>query len=164
MRKARSAARQALAIHGRPSPLFHERCATRRRAVPSGQMLLGLVSAIAGALFTQVAAAESAWAPSAVFVQAGTWGDTHQLSAGLDWDWNRYWSVAGGRLSGYSELSLSAWSYPTMDGRRQAWLGQLGLVPTFRYRPADGASLWFAELGIGATLMTTVYETQRKRF
>jgi hypothetical protein len=111
-----------------------------------------------------LAAAQSSLAPSAVFVQAGTWIDTHELTAGLAWDWGRRWPLAGGQISGYWELSMSVWSYPSMDGRREAWLGQVGAVPTFRWRPADGASPWFAELGIGASLMTTVYETRRKRF
>jgi lipid A 3-O-deacylase len=67
-------------------------------------------------------------------------------------------------MGGYWELTLSRWSYPAMDGRREAWLGQLGVVPTFRYRPGGGASRWFVEAGVGATLTTTIYQTQRKRF
>lgn len=47
---------------------------------------------------------------------------------------------------------------------RTAWLGQVGLIPVFRYRPAGGASPWFFEAGVGLTLATSLYETDRKRF
>lgn len=89
---------------------------------------------------------------------------THQLAGGLDWDWQAQWALGGGRLSGYWEVSVSGWSYPTPDGRRTAWLGQVGVVPVLRYRPENGVSPWFYEIGIGATVTTTLYESERKRF
>ena len=51
-----------------------------------------------------------------------------------------------------------------MDGRQTAWLGQLGLVPVFRYRLDGPWSKWFGEIGVGLTLTSTAYETQRRRF
>ena len=80
------------------------------------------------------ASAQPSWVPSGFFYQAGTASDTHThtLTSGLTWDWGRDWAMAGGRLSGYWELSVSRWSYQTTDERRQAWLGQMGVVPTFR--------------------------------
>ena len=116
------------------------------------------------ACLANVAIAQSSLSPSGVFFQAGTAAGTHTLTSGLTWDWSRDWELAGGRLGGYWELSLSRWSYPTMDGRNEAWLGQVGVVPTFRYRGAEGTSPWFIEAGIGASITTTVYETRRKRF
>jgi lipid A 3-O-deacylase len=121
-----------------------------------------IVMALLCAAATQSSPAQEALLPDAAFVQAGTGGDTHAVTAGLMWDWNRRWSLAGGQLDGYWEVSLSGWSYPAMDGRRSAWLGQLGAVPTFRYRPDRSA--WFGEIGIGLSFTTTVYETQRKQF
>jgi lipid A 3-O-deacylase len=112
----------------------------------------------------QVASAQVSALPNGAFMEAGTWGSTHQVAAGVIWDWQRRWLVGPGSLTGYWEASLSEWSYPSMDGRRSATLGQLGLIPVFRYRLTDESTTWFAELGIGLTLMTTVYETQRKRF
>lgn len=102
--------------------------------------------------------------PTAAFVQLGVAQSTHQVAAGLDWDWDSHWALGGGRLSGYWEVSVSGWSYPTVDGRRSAWLGQFGLVPVLRYRFDDGASPWFVEGGIGLTVTTTLYESERKRF
>jgi lipid A 3-O-deacylase len=139
----------------------------RRRTLPLGLARSALEVVCAAALCglsVDAAVAQSTITPSATFVQVGAWSDTRQLTAGLTWDWGKRWQLGGGQLSGYWEVSLSAWSYPSMDGRREAWLGQIGAVPTFRYRPEGGASPWFAELGVGASLMTTVYQTQRKRF
>lgn len=130
------------------------------RRARAGCLVAGCV--LAG--LCNVASAQSPFAPSGVFIQAGTAGSTHGFTSGLTWNWNRQWDLAGGKLGGLWELSLSRWSYPTMDGRSEAWLGQVGVVPTFRYRPAEGSSPWFIEFGIGASLTTTVYETQRKRF
>ena len=110
------------------------------------------------------ASAQSSLVPTGVFLQWGSAGSTHAASVGTWWGWGKEWALAGGTLSGYWEGSLSAWSYPGMDGRRTSWLGQLGLVPVFRYRPEGPWSKWFGELGIGLTLTTTVYETQGKRF
>ena len=110
------------------------------------------------------AAAQNGLIPSGVFVQSGAAGSTRAASVGAWWAWDREWAIAGGTLSGYWEGSLSAWSYPAMDGRQTAWLGQLGLVPVFRYRQDGAWSKWFAEVGVGLTLTSTVYETQRRRF
>jgi hypothetical protein len=111
-----------------------------------------------------LACAQSSLAPSAVFVQAGTGEGTHSFTTGLVWDWSRQWSVGSGRLGGSWEVSLSGWSYPSMGGRSEAWLGQAGLVPTFRYRPGHGASPWFFDAGVGLSFTTNVYQTERKRF
>ena len=108
--------------------------------------------------------AQGMLSPTGAFVQTGTTGNTHQLSAGLVWDWDQRWALAGGELTGYWEVSLSGWSYPSTDGRQQSWLGQIGAVPTFRYGPLFGATGWFAELGVGATATTRLYQTQQKRF
>jgi Lipid A 3-O-deacylase (PagL) len=43
-----------------------------------------------------------------------------------------------------------------------AWAS--GPDSVFRYRPAGGASPWFFEAGVGLTLTTSLYETDRKRF
>src|SRR5262245_49886048 len=90
---------------------------------------------VACALQSTLSVGQSILDPSAYFVQLGSAKDTHQLSAGLVWDWAKQWPLLGGELAGYWEVSLSGWSYPSMDGRQQAWLGQLGAVPTFRYKP-----------------------------
>lgn len=127
---------------------------------PLCTMLLGafLLTAAGGV------AAQALFAPTAMFLQAGTTGNTHGLTAGATWDWARQWTLGGGRVTGYWEASVSEWSYLAADTRRTAWLGQVGLIPVFRYRLASGASPWFFEAGVGLTLTTSLYETDRKRF
>ena len=110
------------------------------------------------------AGAQPSLAPTTAFVQAGTTGNTHGITAGVTRDWPQHWSLGDGRVTGYWEASVSEWSYVAADARRTAWLGQIGLIPVFRYRPKAGTSPWFFEAGVGLTLTTSLYETDRKRF
>ena len=130
------------------------------RTFPLSTMIFGVALLIAASR----ADAQASFAPTSAFLQAGTTGNTHGITAGATWDWPRQWSLGGGRVTGYWEASVSEWSYLAADARRTAWLGQVGLIPVFRYRPAGGASPWFFEAGVGLTLTTSLYETDRKRF
>lgn len=103
-------------------------------------------------------------AASALFVQGGTGSGTHEVTVGLAWDWSRHWSVGPGVMSGYWDVSVSRWSYRAPASRRTVWLAQLGVKPVLRWRPDDGRSPWFFEIGVGATLTTNLYETDTKRF
>ena len=107
---------------------------------------------------------QDALMPSAAFIDAGTTGRTHEVSAGLMWDWNRRSMTMTGGWGGYWEATISEWSYPDSSGRRNATLAQFGATPVFRYRFNGGPSSWFAEVGIGATLTSALYETDQKRF
>ena len=129
-----------------------------------GMLTAGIVLATVLLSVAGRAEAQASFTPTSVFLQGGTTGTTHGLTAGATWDWARHWPLGSGRVTGYWEASASEWSYPSADGRRTAWLGQVGLVPVFRYRPDDGASPWFFEAGVGLTLTTSLYETDRKRF
>ena len=104
------------------------------------------------------------FAPDAAFAQIGVADTTYGATAGLNWNWGREFQLGSARINGYWEASLSQWSYPSAVVRRTAGLIQLGVIPVFRWRPAQGASPWFAEAGIGATLTTVAYQTDRKRF
>ncbi len=122
------------------------------------------LSAVLSAACTCAAAHTSLLAPDAAFVQIGAADTTYGATAGLNWNWGREFQLGNAHITGYWEASVSQWSYPTTDVRRTAGLVQLGLIPVFRWRPAQGASPWFAEAGIGATLTTVAYQTDRKRF
>jgi lipid A 3-O-deacylase len=122
-------------------------------------LLMALWSPIARA-----AAEVSLIAPDAAFVQVGAADTTYGATLGVNWNWGREFAVGNARFTGYWEASLSQWSYPAADVRRTAGLLQLGLIPVFRWRPEQGASPWFVEAGIGATLTTVAYQTDRKRF
>ncbi len=103
-------------------------------------------------------------APDAAFAQLGAADRTLGATVGLNWFWAQPLKLGPVVFSGYWEASLSQWSYPTAQERRTAALIQLGLIPVFRWRPDQGTSPWFAEAGIGATLTTVAYQTDRKRF
>jgi lipid A 3-O-deacylase len=113
---------------------------------------------------TTVLHAQTLFIPTSVFQQVGTTRLTHEITTGATWGWDRQWTFGGGRLSGYWEASVSEWSYIAVDGRTNAQLGQIGLVPVFRFRPADGQSRWFFEGAVGINVMTSLYQTDRKRF
>ena len=121
-------------------------CNSRTGTMIFGAALLALASRVE---------AQASFAPTSAFLQAGTTGTTHGFTAGATWDWSRQWTLGGGRVTGYWEASVSEWSYLAADARRTAWLGQVGLIPVFRYRPAGGASPWFFEAGVGLTLTTS---------
>lgn len=104
-------------------------------------------------------------APDGGFLQYGrTVGDTRSITAGLSWDWSRRWRVGGGEVTGYWELALGHWSAPGPQGRESAVVTQLGVTPTFRWRPAGGGSPWYAEGAVGFTILAPVYEDRDKRF
>ncbi|MBC7716433.1 MAG: acyloxyacyl hydrolase [Pseudorhodobacter sp.] len=103
-------------------------------------------------------------APDAAFAQLGAADNTYGATVGVNWNWGREFRVGSAHITGYWEASASQWSYPVADVRRTAGLVQLGLIPVFRWSPSEGASPWFAEAGIGATLTTVAYQTDRKRF
>jgi lipid A 3-O-deacylase len=61
-----------------------------------------------------------------------------------------------------TEGYVSQWSARRNEGR--ASFSQVGLLPVLRLRSAGGSSSWFAEAGIGVTLMNRIYRTQSKEF
>lgn len=78
------------------------------------------------------------------------------------------WSPGGaGVVNGRSfawDLFASQWRAPheAGDGRRN--YVQLGAIATWRYRFDQGSSPWFAEAGIGGTVMNHVYRTPERSF
>ncbi len=131
----------------------------RPHTIPLTALLLELLT---GGTF---AAQDSAFfAPDAAFAQLGAADTTYGATAGLNWHWGREFHLGSARIGGYWEASVSQWSYPSADVRRTAGLVQLGVIPVFRWRPGQGTSPWFGEAGIGATLTTVAYQTDRKRF
>jgi hypothetical protein len=131
---------------------------------PTKHCLVPVLAVISLAIGQDAAMAQQLLSPSGAFVQVGTAKQTREVTTGFVWDWSREWGVGPGLVTGYWEASLSRWSYPNADGRRAAWLGQVGLIPVFRYRPTEGTSAWFIEGGIGLTFMTTIYQTDRRQF
>ena len=110
------------------------------------------------------ASAQAGLAPAAAFIQEGGAGRTRSTTAGLLWDGPQRWSVGGGEVTGYWEGSIARWTYESRFDAPATWLAQFGLTPVFRFRPGAANSHWFADLGIGLTLTTRLYQTDRRQF
>ncbi len=130
------------------------------RFVPVSRSLAAGALAVAA---MHAAAADAAWSPSSVFVQAGDAVGIQSLALGATWDWGRSWGIGPGRLGGYWEASVAGWSYHGPD-RNRTGIAQIAFKPVFRYRFDDGASPWFYEAGVGLTLLNRHYTSDRKDF
>lgn len=122
-----------------------------------------LFCAVLASAATHARAADPAWTPSSVFVQAGDAVGIQSLSLGATWDWGRSWGIGPGRLGGYWEASVAGWTYHGAD-RDRTGIAQIAFKPVFRYRFDDGASPWFYEAGVGLTLLNRHYTSDRKDF
>ena len=110
------------------------------------------------------ASSQSSLRPDAVFLQFGDGNHTHTLTAGLSWElpWSKQWST--GELSAYVDASLGRW-WINEDGMvRSPWVTQVGLTPVLRYRWGGEWSHWFTELGIGANVLTPIFNDHDRRF
>jgi lipid A 3-O-deacylase len=136
------------------------------RAIPFRAGSLIRIACIAGCLGSVLpASAQGTLAPSSVFVQGGTTGHTQTATVGVARDWDRQWSLGSGRLTGYTEASVAQWWYRSEDpARERTGLIQLALVPVLRWRPTGGESPWFGDVGIGLTLTSRLYKSDRRAF
>jgi len=91
-------------------------------------------------------------------------GDADAATVGMVLPWAPGQAVQQGPLTRYWDVFLSQWSAPGLnnDGRRS--YTQIGAIYTLRYRFGDGGSPWFAEGGVGATLMDRIYRTPDRSF
>jgi lipid A 3-O-deacylase len=85
-------------------------------------------------------------------------------TVGLIWDGRNVWRPFGTtKLSYYTELSLGHWRADDASGGKRSSHTEFGLTPTLRLEPLNRFGL-FAELGIGAHLITPNYRRSNKRF
>jgi lipid A 3-O-deacylase len=89
---------------------------------------------------------------------------TESLTIGVVVPWTRRQSVQGGAVSFYWDLFLSQWRAPIFDRSGHHNYSQLGAVAGWRYRFDHGASPWFAEAGLGLTMMNDRYQTPDRSF
>lgn len=120
------------------------------------------------AAFSAGANAQEAGIPSyGAYVQASNgsndFGDTKFGTVGLLAPMMSPYSFAGGSITGYWDLYVSRVQTPTATGGRQHF-EQLGLTPTFRYRPDAGASRFFVDAGIGISYFDADYYVRHQEF
>ena len=98
--------------------------------------------------------------PAGYYVQGGSGEDrTYNATVGLTWPWSWRRDLMGVELGGLTEAYVSHWSALGLDGRRG--FTQLGLVPMLRLR-LNRDSPWFAEAGIGISVMDKRFVTATK--
>ena len=98
--------------------------------------------------------------PSGYYVQGGGGEDrTYNATVGVTWPWAWRRSLMGIELGGVTEAYVSHWSAQGLDGR--SGFTQIGVVPMLRLR-LDARSPWFAEAGIGISVMDKRFVTSTK--
>lgn len=88
---------------------------------------------------------------------------TYSQGIGLLLPWSPMNRFVEGPQSLYWDLFLGNWSTRAQDGGRSSF-AQAGAVLTWRYRFLDASSSWFAELGLGGSLMDRLYQTPERQF
>ena len=102
--------------------------------------------------------------PGAVFVQAGAGEEgLSAASVGVLWPWSWRAQALGGQWSVNTELFASSWRADAAGGGSRSYV-QLGLVPLVRYTFDEGRSPWFAEIGIGISVLDRRFATPAKTF
>ena len=122
--------------------------------------MIALLGARTGAAATPQRDAESA---RSLFIQSGiAEADVHSVAAGItwQWDWRRRYRLF--TLTGYSELVVGQWTSKVEKDSHT--VTQIGFTPVLRLQPRNAWSAWFAEVGIGANVITPRYRTDSKEF
>ena len=101
--------------------------------------------------------------PSGAFVEGGIADRAaYSVTMGVVWPWSWRRESRGGELTGITEAYVSHWRARSATERNS--FTQLGLLPLLRCRFDHGRSDWFAEAGIGISVMDTMYRVSEKQF
>lgn len=103
--------------------------------------------------------------PLAWFVQGGSagGGDTRSVTLGVtaDWAWEKSFGI--GLLTGSWEGAVGYWHTDTAaQPDRGVW--QIGITPTARLYTSGARTGFFAEIGIGANVISPRYRRNDKEF
>jgi lipid A 3-O-deacylase len=93
----------------------------------------------------------------------GERGDANSTTLGMTIPWWPGRPVQQGALTGYWDVFVSNWHAPALDNGPRNY-AQIGALYTWRYRFGEGSSPWFAEGGIGGSVMDHVYKTPDRSF
>jgi len=96
--------------------------------------------------------------------RGGETGGTNSATVGTMIPWTPIESLHTAAMSTYLDLSVTNWhATPVVQDGHHNYL-QIGVIPSLRYRLAEGTSPWFVESGIGAVVMDHLYRTPEHRF
>jgi hypothetical protein len=104
--------------------------------------------------------------PDSVSVEYGAGNQTRLARAGLQWNWDKLWFESNGtHLGGYWDLTVAQLQGRDWDGipNNHHEVIDVGLTPIFRFENDNKQGL-YSELGIGANIMTPVYDNNRRQF
>lgn len=128
------------------------------------------VKALLCAGFLSLSLAASAYEDRAIgaYVEAGRAphgsNSTDAVAIGAVVPLARRQSALGGDVSFYGDFFLSQWRADERSGAGTHSFTQIGALAGLRYRFGEGASPWFAEAGIGGTVMDNLYSTPSREF
>lgn len=89
---------------------------------------------------------------------------TNSLSLGVVVPWAPFQVLRDGPVSFYGDFFVSQWRAPNASDTENQSYTQIGAVANLRYRFDNGASPWFTEAGLGATLLDGIYNTPVRLF
>ncbi|MBC7392554.1 MAG: acyloxyacyl hydrolase [Variovorax sp.] len=96
--------------------------------------------------------------------RGGETGGTNSATVGTMIPWTPIESLHTAAMSTYLDLSVTNWhATPVVQDGHRNYL-QIGVIPSLRYRLAEGTSPWFVEGGIGAVVMEHLYRTPEHQF
>lgn len=97
--------------------------------------------------------------------EAGAGSRVEMVRVGAQWDWQSRWFQSNGsHVGGYWDLSVAQWRgtrYQGIPGQHQN-ITSVGLTPTLRWQRDDKQG-WYAEVGIGANLLSKLYDNNGNR-
>jgi lipid A 3-O-deacylase len=101
--------------------------------------------------------------PRGAFVEGGIADNaSYSATVGLIWPWSWRHEALDGELTATTEAYVSHWT--ARGSAEHASFTQLGVLPVLRYRFGRGSSDWFAQGGIGISVMDVMYWTADKQF
>lgn len=112
-----------------------------------------------------VAVHAACFAVDGVSVEAGVGEKVQMARAGVQWNWeNRWWQSNGTHIGGYWDATLAQWRGTRFQNRQDAHqnITSIGITPVFRYQN-DGLKGFYAEAGIGAHLLSELYDNDGRR-
>jgi lipid A 3-O-deacylase len=102
---------------------------------------------------------------SGASLEGGDGNRVGMLRVGVQSAWDARWLQShGNHVSGYWDATLATWrgtAYRNLPGQTQH-ITSVGLAPVLRWQ-ADDLSGWYAEAGIGANLLSELYDNNRRR-
>lgn len=109
--------------------------------------------------------AANAGAADSASIEFGSGDKTKLARIGVQWKWkNQWWRSNGTHIGGYWDVALGQWRadrFQSIPGNAQN-LTEIGLTPVFRLQ-RDSLTGFYAEFGIGAHLLSELYDSNDKR-